>query len=199
MAVDRYQMSFSTGGLFKNESVTLAALYLELKDWDLVRDKVIAENYLQTRTISTLKRSAREIISRLKTVNDEELHFLIKASSQDQGYLLWVAVCRRYRFIAEFAVEVLHEHYISLKTDLGYEDFDFFFHKKSELHDELEAIKTSTRNKLRQVLFKILREAELVSSSNTIISSTFSSGFIHIMMESGKQEAQYFPVFESNV
>ena len=116
MSKDRYIMSFSTGGLFHHESVKLAALYLDLGDWSSVRDKVIAENLLQTRTLNTLKRVCREVVSRLRTLSSCELEFLIDGSHQEQAYLLWLAICRRYRFIADFAIEVLRERYLSLKS-----------------------------------------------------------------------------------
>lgn len=90
MNSDGYSMSFTTGGLFHQESVKLAALYLDLGDWETVRDKVIAENSLQTRTVSSLKRVCREVISRLKTLSSDGLKFLVDARHQEQAYLLWL-------------------------------------------------------------------------------------------------------------
>ncbi|MDD4180637.1 MAG: DUF1819 family protein, partial [Victivallaceae bacterium] len=104
MSEDRYSMSFTTGSLFLRESVKLVPLYLDLGGWDAVRDKVITENLLQTRTLNTLKRVCREVISRLRVLSPNELEFLVEASHQEQAYLLWIAACRRYRFIADFAV-----------------------------------------------------------------------------------------------
>ena len=66
---NRYSMSFTTGGLFHLESVKLAALYLGLGDWSEVREKVISKNLLQYRTLNTLKRVCREVISRLKALD----------------------------------------------------------------------------------------------------------------------------------
>jgi hypothetical protein len=192
-------MSFTTGGLFHRESVQLAALYLSLGDWDSVRDKVITKNLLQSRTLNTLTRVCREIISRLKTLSPDELKFLIEGSHQEQAHLLWLAVCRRYRFIADFAVEVLHERYITLKTDLAYEDFDSFFNKKSEWHSELEDIRPATRSKLRQVLFKILREADLVASNNMINATLLSPRLLEAIRQSSPRDIMCFPVFESDL
>jgi hypothetical protein len=199
MIGDRYNMSFTTGNLFHRESVQLAALYLDLGDWDSVREKVITENLLQTRTLNTLKRVCREIISRLKTLSPDELKFLIEGSHQEQAHLLWVAVCRRYRFIADFAVEVLHERYITLKTDLGHEDFDSFFNRKSEWHSELEEITPATRNKLRQVLFKILRDADLLAANNMINAALLSPRLLDAIRQSSRRDILYFPVFESDL
>jgi hypothetical protein len=195
----KYSMSFTTGSLFRQESVNLAELYMELGDWNSVRDKVIAENILQARALNTLKRICNEVISRLKTLGPEELSLLVDATPQEQGYLLWLAVCRRYRFIADFAVDVLRERYITLKTDLSYEDFDSFFNKKSEWHDELEKIRPATRIKLRQILFKILREADLLTANNTINSAFIRQRFLEAIPNCNRQDVLFFPVFESDL
>ena len=199
MSNDRYSMSFTTGSLLHRESVTLAVLYLDLGDWISVRDKVITENLLQTRTLNTLKRVCREIISRLKTLSLGELEFLIEGDRQEQAYLLWLAVCRRYRFIADFAVEVLRERHITLKRDLSYEEFDSFFNRKSEWHSEVDEISPVTRSKLRQVLFKILREADLLTANNVIKAAMLSSRLLDVIPQSNCRDILYFPVFESDL
>ena len=192
-------MSFTTGSLFHRESVKLAALYLELGDWNTVRDKVISNNLLQTRTLNTLKRVCREVISRLKTLSIEELDCLVETNPQEQGYLLWLATCRRYRFIADFAIEVLRERYITLKTDVNHEDFDSFFNRKSEWHAELEVIQPTTRNKLRQVLFRILREADLLASNNIINAAILSPRLLNVIPPNSRRDVLFFPVFESDL
>ena len=192
-------MSFTTGGLFHQETVTLSLLYLELGDWKLLRDKVLDENLLQARTQNTLKRVYREIVSRLKTLSPAELQLLTEADSLKQGYLLWIAACRRYKFIADFAVEVLRERYISLNTTLNKEDFDAFFNKKSEWHAEMNEIKPATRNKLRQVVFKMLREADLLTNNNTIRAAILTQKFLVAISPNHREDISYFPVFESDL
>lgn len=196
---NRYSMSFTTGGLFHLESVKLAALYLEIGDWSEVREKVISKNLLQYRTLNTLKRVCREVISRLKTFDSGELGFLIDANHQEQCYLLWLALCRRYSFIADFATEILRERYISLKTDLNYEDFDTFFNTKSEWHSELYDIQPATRSKLRQVLFKILHETDILTTDNKINATMLTPRFVKLLTKANLQDFQFFPAFESDL
>lgn len=198
MKNNRYCMSFTAGSLFCSESVRLAVVFLELNDWNLVSEKVLFDNLLQARTQSTSKRVCSEIISRLKTLDPREIDLLVHGSVQEQGYLLWVAVCRRYRFIADFAVEIIRERYISLKTDLSYEDFDSFFNRKSEWHPELDELQASTRNKLRQVLFKILREAELLTVNNTINAAMLSPRLLETISRGRRKDLLLFPAFESD-
>jgi len=192
-------MSFTTGTLFHHESSKLISLYLEFEDWATVREKVISDNLLQTRTMNSSKRFCSEIISRLKTLSHNEIKLYTQLSTQQQGYLLWLAVCRRYRFIAEFAVEVLRENYISLKNDLSYEDFDCFFNKKSEWHTKLDQIRPTTKQKLRQILFKMLREAELLTSQNIIIAARLTPELISTIVIENRQNIIYFPAFDCDL
>ena len=199
MSHDRYIMSFTTGGLFHRESVKLAGLYLEFRDWIVVRNKVIDENLLQARTLNTQKRICREVISRLKKFNIEELRFLIDANRQEQIYLLWIAACRRYKFIADFAIEVLRERFITLKTDLNHKDFDSFLNRKSDWHTELDEIRPATRNKLRQVLFKMLHEADLLTADNMINVTMLNPKLIDLVVHVNRRDLLYFPIFESDL
>jgi hypothetical protein len=82
--------------------------------------------------------------------------------------LLWLAVCRTYEFIAQFATEVLRERFLSFRLDLDYDAFDAFFEAKAEWHPDVAAIRPSTRAKLRQILFRIMREADIITQSGKI-------------------------------
>ena len=199
MTQDRYRISFTSGSLYHRESVPLAELYQALNDWEAVRTQALSENLLQARTESTAKRICREAIARLKTLNNEELKFLVEANHQDQAHLLWVAVCRLYRFVADFAVEVLHERFLAMKLDLGLEDFDAFYNRKAEWHEELDKASDSTRDKLRQVLFRMLREAGLLGKDNAINAVLLSPELVEMLRRNNPQELLYFPVYESDI
>ncbi len=196
---DKYSMSFTTGSLFYLESVKLAELFIALDDWNAVRNKVLSENLLQARTQNTSKRVCREIISRLKTLTPLEIDLLINGSPQEQTYLLWIAVCRRYKFIADFAIEIIRENYLSLKTDLTHQDFDSFFNKKSECHSGLDKIKPTTKNKLRQILFKILREVDILTANNSINAAMLSPRLVETLLLNDRQDLLLFPMFESSL
>ena len=71
--------------------------------------------------------------------------------------------------------EVLRERYLSFHLDLPLEAFDILFAAKAEWDDGLDGISASTRAKLRQVLFRIMREAHVVSDDNRIQSAIISS------------------------
>jgi len=162
-------MSFTTGGLFFNESLQVAELFNETGNWQKTRDQVLSKNLLQTRTESSAKRRAREICSRLELLTEDQLQLLLSGSRQEQQYLLWIAVCKCYSFIRDFMIEIVREKYLRMDLHLQSQDYDIFFEDKAEWHEELEQLRDSTRAKLRQVLFKTMREAEIISREDMII------------------------------
>jgi hypothetical protein len=199
MKTEKYNMSFTTGGLFHQESVKIAALYSEIGDWSKVRQEVMVKNMLQVRTVSSSKRICREICFRLNTLQPGELQLLINGSTQDQRSLLWLAVCRHYRFIREFATEVLRERVLTLRRDLNNEDYDSFFNAKAHWHHELEKITQATHKKLRQVLFRILRETDLVAVDNTINTAMLTPRLVSVIGTHDYQDLSVFPVADSEL
>ena len=163
-----YRMSFSTGGLFVTESVALAKLYKAKLDWEEVKDFANDQKVLGFRTQSSSKRTVRELIARLQKLSNAELELLSEANKEEQALLLWLAVCRTYLFVAQFAIEVLQEHFLSLRMAVAHDDFYKFYEVKAEWNDALAQISPSTRAKLRQVLFRMMRESGILSKDGTL-------------------------------
>jgi hypothetical protein len=161
-------MSFVVGGLFRNESIDAAQSFHRLTDWDAVRAEMVSSGTVGFRASSSAKRTVREMVDRLRSLSDTEVDLLIEGAPQEQAVLLWLAICRTYRFVAEFATEVLRERFLSFRVDIDYDTFDAFFEAKAEWSPDLATIRPSTRAKLRQVLFRIMREADIISPSDEI-------------------------------
>src|SRR5690606_18928612 len=115
------------------------------------------------------QRLYREIAARLKLLTTDEFEIVRYGSLPEQAYVLWLAVCKRYRFIHDFAAEVVREQYLRFDFELKPEAYDLFFTRKAEWHPEVEAVAPATHNKQRQVIYKMLREAQLVGGDQRII------------------------------
>lgn len=165
---DRYALSFTSGALLAREAVIAAPIFLEVRDWGLVRDQLRSENLLQARTASSGFRLAREVAQRLAVLTDSELELLRDASPSERGHLMWVAACRRYAFIGDFAEDVVRERFLLLTPNLGYDDFDSFVRGKALWHPELVEVKVSTLQKLRSTVFRMLAEAGLLVSGEIV-------------------------------
>ncbi len=61
----RYALSFTTGALLAREALIAASVYLRVHDWEMVRDQIEQTNLLQSRTVSSGRRFAREVAQRL--------------------------------------------------------------------------------------------------------------------------------------
>ncbi len=194
-----YNMSFTAGGLFLRESVEIAQLYLEIQDWKLVRVRALQQNVIQSRTESSSVRVIREICKRLEKLIGDELKVVAEGSFQEQQQLLWLAICRHHRFIYGFAVEVIREKYLQLNLDLLQEDYDAFFNAKAEWHDELEQLTESTRNKLRQVVFRMLREADLLTKANTINPVILSAQAARAVASHSPDDLRIFPLSDRDI
>lgn len=199
MTAERYRLSFTAGGLFVREAPAIVERYLQTTDWVGTRSQVRTENLLQLRTAAASTRFSKELIARLQELDRDELEELRDANVRDQSYLLWVAACRRYVFLREFASEVLREHYLARRTQLTSSDYDAFFNSKALWHAELEALAGSTQKKLKQNLFRMLREAGLVTPQHLIQAALLSPRIAQLIAKRDRQDLFVFPVSDQEI
>jgi len=195
----KYLMSFTTGGLFHSESLLLLEIYMQMLNWDEVYKQALDSNALQTRVVSTAKRVLKEIINRLKALTNDELHLLNSGSLSEQKYLLWLSTCRRYSFLHDFATEVIRERYLTLKYDLPIEEYESFFSSKEQWHEELEKITDGSRYKQRTVVFKMLRESDIIDSNKLILPAMLTDELINTIAKKNIDDLTIFPVSDTDI
>lgn len=194
MARQEYKMSFSTGGLFLNESLEVARLHLEGEPWEQTILRALEEGTTSLPKSASNRRTLREISNRLLTLSNEERAYLIEeADRSDQQALLWLATCRAYRFIREFAVEVIRERYLSYRMDLPLETFDILFEAKAEWDEDLAALSRSTQLKLRQIMFRMMREASIITDDNRLQGAILSTRLKTMIEDQNRAELAFFP------
>jgi hypothetical protein len=186
-------MSFGAGGLYVNESVAVARLHVAGADWDSTLAVAMQSGAFPVRKASSARRSIREIVNRLRWLSADELELLINGERSEQETLLWLAVCRAYRFIGEFAVEVVSERFLSLRTHVTYDDFDSFYAAKEEWSAKLASLTKSSREKLRVVLFRLMREAEIISRDDRVLGSMLSPRVAALINRANPDELRFFP------
>jgi hypothetical protein len=189
-----YKMSFSTGGLFLNESIDVARLHGLGGSWDDTIVRALAEGTIALPKTASQQRTLREIVTRISTLTDNELALLVETDDRtEQQALLWLATCRAYRFVGEFSVQVLRDRHLSYQLDLPLEAFDMFWDEKAEWHPQLEDMSKSTRLKLRQVLFRMMREAEILSIGGTIQTAYLTSRVKSLISQTRPADLAVFP------
>lgn len=190
----RYALSFTSGALFMREALIVAPIYLRENDWAKARQIVAQGNLLQTRTVASGQRSAREVAQRLAVLTDDELELLVDSTTSERGHLLWAAACRRYELIAEFAEEVLRERFLLLAPTLDHDDFDSFVRSKALWHEEVAELKDSTLRKLRSNVFRMLVEAGLLTEDGRIIQAVLSARVSNTLSSRKPSDIRFFPV-----
>ncbi|MCB0123696.1 MAG: DUF1819 family protein, partial [Caldilineaceae bacterium] len=145
------------------------------------------------------KRIYREISSRLRLLTADELTLLCAGSRHDQLYLLWLAVCKRYRFIRLFAEQVLREKFLRLDMVITYADYDRFFYQMADVYPEVDGVAQRTQMKQRQVIFKMMREADLITDKGLILPAILSPALIERIHHDNPEYFAIYPVAEADV
>lgn len=197
--MSKYRLSFTTGGLFASEAALAAPLFLELENGVLVRAELMDRNLLQQRTVQSKRTMSREVVNRLATLSRAELTFLIAATAQERTHLMWVAACRRYSLIAQFAEEVVREKFVLMTPQVAMEDFDSFVRAKALWHEELTTLADSTHKKLRQNVFKMLREAEMLSVDGHIVHTLPSARVAKLLADRDSAQLRIFPMTDADI
>ena len=118
---------------------------------------------------------------------------MVTATVEGRKVWLWIAVCRAYRLIREFAVEVVRERYLSGNREpLGYGDFDAFYERKAWANDELSRASELTRRKLRQKAFQLLAEAGLITDEKNVQGALIDEKTLAAIHAA---EYAYFPMY----
>lgn len=193
----RYELSFTTGGLFEREAAVLAPVYVQHRDWAKVRGLAVTENLLQARTVSTGLRRTREAVKRLSALSDREIEALAEISAAERGHLMWAAACRRYDLVGEFAEEVLRERFLTLAGTVSYEDYDSFYRGKAMWHEELTSVTENSYKKLRQILFRMMVEAGLLTGRGEIEPALLSVHVTALLTQRTPSDIRFFPAREA--
>lgn len=159
------KLSFTSIALGLNEFSLLVHQYLKYQNWANTLSIVTNENLLQRRSAASTKRVFREIRQRIEHLTGQTLVDFMEASPEDQRAIVYLAICKCYRFIFDFACLMLRDKLIVFDYDLLDEDFSAFWNRMAIDHPELNEVSESTRKKIRQVTLRILAEAGLLSET----------------------------------
>ena len=221
-----YRLSFTAGGLFLDSAPAVAAVYLRhvaaahnqgepgnphasrpegvppgadpTPIWAGVRAEIQRDNLLQTRTVSSSQRLSQEIVQRLATLTDPELRLLLDATATERGYLMWVAACRHYDFIGDFAQEVVRERFLLMRPSLTNSDFDDFVVAKALWHPELTTLQPSTLQRLRSNVFQMMRQAGLMADDGTLNRVVLSHRVADALAAHTPSDVRFFPTLDGD-
>ena len=93
----------------------------------------------------------------------------------------------------------LREKFLKLDFELTNNEYEVFFDTKAEWHPEVERVAKSTRIKQRQIVFKMMRDAELLSADNLIIPALLSPRLKETIASDDPGHFSIFPISDLDV
>ena len=170
----------------------LARAYERLGDWDLVAKAVREEGLLGYQATKTAERIGSELIGRFRELDAPLLERLRVCIPEERRMIAWVACCRHYSFVREFATEVVRDRFLAGVSYVAKADYLSFYERKEAQHPELAAVSESTRDKLRQVLFRMLADAGILAKGGAILPVSIPEPLLCLL---NRADALCFPVF----
>lgn len=154
---DRYDFSFTTSSLMINGMVVVAEAIISNTNFDYV-------GILGNGKTATGKKYFAEINKRLKNLTSDERLLLVEGDLTTQKHLCFLAVCKSYRFIKDFTIDVLRNKMLVFDYQITDADYISFVRGKMSEHEELEELTELTQKKIKQVIFKILEQAGIIDN-----------------------------------
>lgn len=177
-----------------NESLAIAQSYRTGEPWAAARERLLQEGASALPKLASQTRALREVYDRIGQLTEAERRWMLEeADRAGQQAMMWLAICRTYRFVREFAVEVISDRVASWRLELGHDVFDRFLAGKAEFDQSLAELSPSTCAKLRQVLFRILRESGLLSERGRIETVWLPLRMKLLIEENSPEDLRVFP------
>jgi len=161
----KYSLTFTAASLRPELARIVAETYLECADWEETHRRVLAGNLLQARNPASGVRMEREMRQRLQTLTREQLEISAGGSADSRAAIAWLSVLKLNPFVFAFAADALQDKLEAHDPVLRPSDYEEFIASESLMHSELQKLTPATKSKIRQVLFRMLREAGILAES----------------------------------
>lgn len=160
-----YNAEIVGGSLLINETRKLAQVMLLDDSIPAWQEAVIVDNVLQKKTQATAKRMANLIRNRLETGDKNLWHLIVAGDFELAGQAILVLAIRHSRLLADFMSEVVGLHVRRLDFQLTKKDWDDFLQECELRSSKVDVWSDTTREKLFQVVLRILAEAKYINST----------------------------------
>jgi hypothetical protein len=164
----RNSVHWTTPYLFASDSHAVASVLLDCDgDWEQTKDITFKENLMQKDKESSNVRYFALMKQRLETLNKEELSMLVNNTVAVRRLLVLLAICKAHPFVFDFISEQVREGFYNQYEKITYANFNEFFNEKKYEHPELQRVTEQTVAKMRQVVFRILEQTELIEDADS--------------------------------
>ena len=191
----------TAAALLPYEMHIVAKTFLECsKNWECTFQTIIDSNLLQKNKLSTLKRELFELRDRLQNLTQKEVEYL--ANGYYTTEISFLAIIKTYSLIQEFVLEVLRNKKLLFDNILLESDWNNFIESKKAQHQQLSDLSASTLKKIKQVIFKILKDAKIIAISGKqkeIQTPYIDQKLMQLICEDNPKLLQYFLLSDSDI
>ena len=184
-----------------NESLEVARLHVEGEPWEQTILRAMDERTTSLPKSASNRRTLREISNRLLTLSaDERLYFIEEADRSE----------RQARFLFLFlgsppAVLIASSENLPLKlfasgifptnSPYHWRVSTSFLRQKAEWNEGLAGLSRTTQLKLRQIMFRMMREAGIISEDDLIQTAILSTRLKSMIEEQNPGELGHLPQY----
>ena len=161
----KLKLSFTALALGLRETEVALSVFDRSGDWKAAASMAVEENAFQLTSSASTRRVFREVRQRLEVLDPQTREAFVDGSADDRRSILLIAACKCYSFIFDFVRTMLANKVAVFDHNLSQSDFDAYWNQATLEHPELEDISESTRKKIRQVTFRLLAEAGLLTGT----------------------------------
>ena len=163
-----YNMSFTAGAAMLNETHAVASALLDCDgDWGRTKEITFKKNLMQKEKATSNARYFALMKQRLDALNDEELSMLVNGTVANRRLVILLAICKAHPFIFDFISGMVRDRFYNQYDKITHADFNEFYNENKYIHPELEKVTEQTVAKMRQVIFRILEQTEIIEDAES--------------------------------
>lgn len=171
------------------ETKTLATHLLNGEDFDLLKRRNIDENLIMYKKEKAIARVNAPIFRRLKFLQDKGIiKDFVYEDIATSKYILLYAVMKTDDLVKDFVFEVYRKKILEEVDYIEKRDIENWYQDKMMMSETLKRVTVATENKLKQVIMRILQDANLVNKEKDgfkIIRPSLKTIFIDLLDSKG--------------
>ncbi|WP_419783801.1 DUF1819 family protein [Maridesulfovibrio sp.] len=172
--MSKYNGEIVAGSLLVKESRIIADLLLRGLEEKKFYQEVLVSNVLQKRSPASAKRQAKLIRNRLLPLHKDFWIMIRDGSYEQSGQTLFAASIAHSHLLGDFIMQTVQLSIKTFQKQISYRDWDSFFEECKHRDPVTSIWAESTTKKIRQVIFRILAEAQVIDSTKNMNLIPFS-------------------------
>jgi len=163
-----YNGDLSAGSLLVSESRSIARLLMENVDAHRWTHAIQVDNILQKRNPASAERQARLIRKRLVTMGPDLWGTVADGGIDASVQAVLAAAIKHSHLLGDFMDTVVRHQWRTFQYHISNKEWAEFMNACAQVNPKIDQWTDTTRSKLRQVVFRILSEADYVDNTRSL-------------------------------